>query len=750
MGVFDGYSIVALDFPEAFDDFLASSYQYIFSRTPIFSIVGHNYMICANMEASAPTLKNILNPYDPSHLPEYRFIHPMYTPNKYIKSRIYSILNSVDYSIISGEVAGIIYRNNVYKIWLSSSRKVYNLDLTEPIIDFFQIGLSRTDLKYSFVLTESTLYVYNPISKEQSTSIKPITSYVMTEGKVLAGCAYNKSGTKYGVSVMTKSSLYIFTIDSASGGITLEKEEPIGGNVNQVVFDSNQTNLCLLALDAIYPNIRAFFFSDDSLLGEVSFEKGRVFALGNLSNDFRDENSPSSNYFFYKSNDDGKCYACCLGFSETFDIVGIDTSIPTYNLTSNKSDDVLFNSFTSQMQLLDKGESNSETYAWLDENGILYVLTKDIIKTLTTTLSYCTNDTTAPHTYTDLYPNIRLESILDYEPAGAEFQVYTTSSSAKAVRASDGKTFTASPVNGIATIGNVGYGTWTVTAGSNTKTIEVREFKQYKVFATLNDYSWTEISVVSASGDASNYWSIGDTKRIELNGTVGNYFVQYFYYCYILDFNHDQSSANGAKDGITFGTFKNSGGIDIALKKESSTYQDNNSNALTMNPNATNEGGWKNCNMRYTILGSTNTQNGDATSTTATSPASNTLMSCLPSDLRAVMRPMYIYSGNAAGNDSVSVTGTLDYLPLLAEFEVFGTKTYANSVEQNHQTQYQYYKNGNSKLKYSSYSNSAVNPWWLRSLYAAQNTQWCGVNSNGTVSHWYTNYPYGVAPMFKV
>ena len=94
-----------------------------------------------------------------------------------------------------------------------------------------------------------------------------------------------------------------------------------------------------------------------------------------------------------------------------------------------------------------------------------------------TTLSYCTNDTTSPHTYTDLYPNIRLESILDYEPAGAEFQVYTTSSSAKAIRASDGKALTASTVNGVATIGNVGYGTWTVTAGSNTATIEVKEKK---------------------------------------------------------------------------------------------------------------------------------------------------------------------------------------------------------------------------------------------------------------------------------
>lgn len=734
MGVFDGYSIVALDFPKAFDNFLGSSYQYIFSQTPIFDIVGNNYMICADMDRGVPTLKNILNPDDPSHLPEYRFIHPVYTPNKYIKSRIYSILDSVDYSIISGEVAGIIYRNNVYKIWLSSSRKVYNLDLATPIVDFFQIGLSRTDLIYSFVLTESTLYVYNPISKEQSTSIEPIASYVMTGGKVLAGCAYNKSGTKYGVSVMTEDLLYTFTIDSASGGITAEADESIRQNVNQVVFDSNQTNLCSLALDVAYPDIRAFFFSDDALLGEVSFEKGRVFALGNLSNDFRDENSPSSNYFFYKSNDDGKCYACCLGFSETFEIVGIGTSIPTYNLTSNKSDDVLFNSFTSQMQLLDKGDSNSETYAWLDNNGILYVLTKDIIKTLTTTLSYCTNDTTSPHTYTDLYPHIRLESILDYELAGAEFLVYTTSSSAKAVRASDGKTLTANPVNGIATIGNVGYGTWTVTAGSNTKTIEVREFKQYKVFATLNDYSWEEISAVSASGDAANLFSVGDTKSIVLNGAVGNTtFDNLKIDAYILGINHNAEVEGNNRIHFCIGKADNKtvGLIDSQYNQYPMTSSGYFSMSYEGN-NDTNHGGWNGCYMRNSVM--------------------QWIKNALPTDLQNVLKTVTKYTDNTGGgsNESSSVTATTETICLEAEFEVHGARSYANSYEQNKQKQYDYYKNGNSKIRYKYNSTNDAVFWWNRSPGAAYYTGFCIVFTDGSANSNMSRFCYAIAPCFYV
>ena len=38
---------------------------------------------------------------------------------------------------------------------------------------------------------------------------------------------------------------------------------------------------------------------------------------------------------------------------------------------------------------------------------------------------------------------------------------------------------------------------------------------------TLNDNSWDVISKVSESGQAANYWSVGDRKEITLNGTVG-------------------------------------------------------------------------------------------------------------------------------------------------------------------------------------------------------------------------------------
>lgn len=302
------------------------------------------------------------------------------------------------------------------------------------------------------------------------------------------------------------------------------------------------------------------------------------------------------------------------------------------------------------------------------------------------------------------------------------------------------------------------YGTYTfsMTKNSNTvtKTLIVDSIKKYvleiyDVSKTLNDNDWTTISNISGAGLASSYWSIGDAKAINLNGTASELSLNITLYCYILDFNHDKSSESGVKDGITFGTFKTvaSGGIDVCLVSGYSYDSD-----FRMNTTATNNGGWENSDMRYNILGSTNTQNGDATATTTTSPKANTLMSCLPSDLRAVIWPMYVYTDNTGdGSDTAFyVTGTLDYLPLLAEYEVYGTRSYANSAEQNNQTQYAYYKNGNSKVKYDYSDTSSEMWWWNRSPCYDGNDLFCCVNSDGDVNRGVANSSYGVAPMFKV
>ena len=273
------------------------------------------------------------------------------------------------------------------------------------------------------------------------------------------------------------------------------------------------------------------------------------------------------------------------------------------------------------------------------------------------------------------------------------------------------------------------------------------------VSSVLNENDWSVIKSVADASQGANYWAVGDRKAVTVNGTVGTQAINGTYYVYILGFDHN-SSREGT--GITFGTFKTalSGGTDICLvDSHYNDYSTGGQKWFNMNHSSdTNSGGWKGCDLRYDVLGSTNSNNNDAGTTTATSPVSGTLMAALPSDLRAVMKPMNIYTDNTGGGSNTAsyVTKSVDYLPLLAEYEIFGTRSYANSAEQNYQAQYQYYKNGNSKVKYRHSSTSSTAYWWERSPYYNGSTSFCFVVTGGAASYYTAWYSYGLAPAFRV
>ena len=126
--------------------------------------------------------------------------------------------------------------------------------------------------------------------------------------------------------------------------------------------------------------------------------------------------------------------------------------------------------------------------------------------------------------------------------------------------------------------------------------------------------------------------------------------------------------------------------------------------------------------------------------------------SALPSDLQAVLKTTTIYSDNTGGgSDTASyVTATQDDLYLLAEFEIFGTRTYANSAERNHQQQYAYYVAGNSKIKYRHDSTATAVDWWERSVRATKADVFCAVSAGGVASPSNAYYSSGLAVAFKI
>ena len=239
-------------------------------------------------------------------------------------------------------------------------------------------------------------------------------------------------------------------------------------------------------------------------------------------------------------------------------------------------------------------------------------------------------------------------------------------------------------------------------------------------------------------------------------------------YVYILGFNHNVS--NGEASGITFGGFKTAatGGIDVCLVDSKYGSSDTSGKKyFNMSHRGNyNYGGWEGSDMRYDILGSTDVQPSgygsapttsktgyDATSTCATNPVANTLMSCLPSDLRAVMKPVRKYTDNKGNKSNITtdVTFSIDYLPLLSEFEIQGIRIYANKYEQDKQAQYAYYFAGNSKVKYQHSSASSAANWWCRSANYSSSSDFCRVSANGGGA--YINSAYkasGVAPCFLV
>ena len=283
----------------------------------------------------------------------------------------------------------------------------------------------------------------------------------------------------------------------------------------------------------------------------------------------------------------------------------------------------------------------------------------------------------------------------------------------------------------------------------------------------LNDQTWAEIRQVSDAGQGSSYWSVGDRKAVLVNGTVGTLAVNQTLYVYILGFNH-----NSAKEGngIQFGTFKTalSGGTDVCLVDGSyNSYKTDGSKIFNMNHWGNyNYGGWKACDLRYDILGSTNkapvnygkaratSDTGyDAPTNTATSPVANTLMAALPADLRAVMKPITKYTDNKGNSSDVAanVTSSLDYLPLLAEQEIFGgNRTYSNQYEKNSQVQYAYYSAGNSKVKYRHSATGSTAYWWERSPICGTNSAFCFVGTNGGANYSGAGASGGLAPAFMV
>ncbi len=278
------------------------------------------------------------------------------------------------------------------------------------------------------------------------------------------------------------------------------------------------------------------------------------------------------------------------------------------------------------------------------------------------------------------------------------------------------------------------------TEGGVTKTCAL-SITVTAVSSTLNSNSWATIKAVSDAGKAANYWSVGDTKNIKINGKVGNFtFSNVSVDAFIIGINHNSSREGSNR--VHFQIGKISGTL-VGLCDGYYNNEQTTTGYFNMNTSRSNNGGWNSSNMRRNILGNTGTP---------TSPPANTLLAALPSDLRSCMKPVTKYTDNTANGTNVAsnVTGTTDYLFLLAEYEVFGTRYYANSAEQTYQVQYDYYKAGNSRVAKKHNATGTAVWWWLRSPYYNNGYDFCDVHTSGAYTNGYASWSAAVLPGFSV
>lgn len=289
------------------------------------------------------------------------------------------------------------------------------------------------------------------------------------------------------------------------------------------------------------------------------------------------------------------------------------------------------------------------------------------------------------------------------------------------------------------------YVTISYTENGVTKTVQ-QPITVVTAFPVLNNNSWDIISSLSQGGEASAYWAVGDAKQITLNGTIGTVaYDNYQPWVFILGFNH-----NAALEGnnlIHFGCFRTSQNYQItntiALDDEFYNTQTSTELAFHMNANNTNAGGWDGSLMRSLIL------NSDIE--TPSQAIEFSFLAALTPDLQNALRKCTKYTNNVGNNNTeLAISPTEDWAFLLSEYEVQGVRTCANEFEQNYQQQYEYFANGNSKIKYKQSDNSVAMYWWLRSPDATRSNIFCGVSTSGGAGIIYASYSFGFAPGFCV
>ena len=249
--------------------------------------------------------------------------------------------------------------------------------------------------------------------------------------------------------------------------------------------------------------------------------------------------------------------------------------------------------------------------------------------------------------------------------------------------------------------------------------------------ATLNNNTPAQIQAAARAGVAAQLWSVGDRIGIAMSGAVGGITLNSTRYAYIIGFDH-----NAAVEGVNtihfqMGFSALSGGVNIAYV-DSSYGTQVSSDRFTMNTSATDAGGWAASAMRSSICAQ--------------------FLAAMPTEWQSVLSGCVKYSDNVGGISGAisNMSATVDKIFLLSQYEAQGGTGNVNAGESVYQKQYDYYANGNSRIKYKHNATGTTAIWWLRATDIKYSDRFRTISESGSSNPTAANYSYGFAPAFMV
>ncbi len=253
-------------------------------------------------------------------------------------------------------------------------------------------------------------------------------------------------------------------------------------------------------------------------------------------------------------------------------------------------------------------------------------------------------------------------------------------------RAGDGAITAQSSNTNVATV-SVSGNTVTVTGltyGTATITISVAEGTNYTAPAnktcsaavklyntTLNANTWAMIREVSAAGTGANYWSLGATKTITINGAAGNTtFSNLSIDVFILGFYHNTSREGANRIHFQIGKIS---GTSVALVDSQYGNSVSSTGYFSMNSTNTNAGGWNPSQMRPRSWELTERRQARRPTPAGRPPRTH------PGAVRN-HAPVQRQHRRRIRILPVCPHPSTVYLFLLSEWEYHGARTYANSA----------------------------------------------------------------------